>query len=262
MVRRAVFSWWSRGRKAGADFRRSATIHKMHLWLLSVSWAREWFDEVILVADDEGRALLADLQMPFTGHAPLPQMPEELGDIYALGKLAAHIWAADQGEPYVMIDHDAWFHRRPPERMLRAATMGQQWEPVSPMSREINARLARPIPLGDRKVTGAMLGGCDVAALGAWARRSLGEALAPENRDFLRTQKLVAGFAAASLFEEAAFGGAFPETEMVGTTADEARAAGYMHLAAAKDQHATMALVENRLRARWPRRYAKLERLF
>jgi hypothetical protein len=260
VVKRVVLSWWSRGRKGGEDFRRSATIHKMHLWLLSVCWARKWFDDVILMADDEGRALLADhLQMPFTGYATLPPMPEELGDIYALGKLAAHIWAADQGEPYVVIDHDAWFTRRPPERMLRAATLGQQWGPVVPASREINARLARPFALGERKVLGAILGGCDVAALGSWARRSLAEALAPENRAYLKTLKRSAGFCAASLIEEAAFGAAFPDTEVVGATAEDARAAGYMHLAGAKDQHASMALVELRLLALWPAQKAEME---
>jgi hypothetical protein len=263
MVRRAVFSWWSRGRKGGQDFRRSVSIYKMHLWLLSVSWARKWFDEVILVADDEGRALLADrLQMPFTGVASLPALPEELGDIYALGKLAAHAWAADEGEPYVMLDHDAWFDHRPPEHLLHAATCGHIWEPVVPMSREINARLATPFALGDRKVGGSMLGGCDVDALGRWAQCSLAAALAPENRAIFTALHGGSAFAAASLIEEAAFGAAFPGTEVIGVTHQDARAAGYMHLAGAKDQHASMALVELRLLALWPAQKAELERLF
>jgi len=128
---RAVWSYWSAPSRHRSSFSWGQERAHALSWVLSVELARSHFQQTALHTDDAGARLLIDqLDLPFDhvstslnalhGHDP---------DWWMQGKLHTY---AEQPEPFVHIDSDAYLFKPLPERLLAAAVLAQNPEPVVP----------------------------------------------------------------------------------------------------------------------------------
>jgi hypothetical protein len=128
---RAVWSYWSvpyRDRR-GFSWRQERT-HALS-WILSVELARRHFTTTALHTDDDGARFLIDqLGLPFDHVSnSLNALRDQDPDWWMLGKLRTY---ADQREPFVHIDSDAYLFKPLPERILSAPLLAQNPEPIGP----------------------------------------------------------------------------------------------------------------------------------
>ncbi len=102
-------------------------LHYYMSHALSCLSLRQFYDDVELYTDEEGKRLLVDeLHLPYTS---VHMLPDELksypSELWALGKLYAY---HDQREPFLHVDNDVYIWQRFPERIEQAPLVAQNYE--------------------------------------------------------------------------------------------------------------------------------------
>lgn len=274
-IRRGVMTLWTRGeRRDGCD---------PLLWSLSALLARRWFPELALVTDDAGAEFLCErLALPFD--AVSLSLNDFRAPFWAAGKMQAY---AEQQQPFVHLDADAFLQKPLPARLLEARVCAETPEPVDGLGRVTHYAgalcsypageflagcdwlpLAWPRALvgwpaaGARGYNAGILGGCDVAAINAYAREGL--AIAERNPRLAATPAVAPSLSA--LLEQMGlwvnFGNEV-ETLFEKYPADaEAAEAGYTHLMASKYDPSWRARAWRRLGIEFPEQARRLGRLY
>lgn len=125
----AVYSFWSKPFLANGKKVHGEVSEKLFAlcWILSVHFAKRYFDKVKLVTDTEGYNALVELDLPFDNVSlELDEIPESiLPEMWAYGKLIAY---EIQKEPFVHIDYDAFLFKPTTEEMLKADIIVQHKE--------------------------------------------------------------------------------------------------------------------------------------
>lgn len=96
-------------------------------WALSVLQLRQFYDEVELVTDDEGKHILIDiLQLPYTKvHTELNVLDNYAHQLWALAKIYTY---SLQKEPFIHLDGDIYLWEKLPEHLEKADLVGQNFE--------------------------------------------------------------------------------------------------------------------------------------
>jgi hypothetical protein len=104
----------------------SAELHLLS-WAYSCLQLRQFYDQVELVTDETGKALLADaMQLPYTTVSTgLEKISHYDPDLWALGKLYA---CSRQQQPFLHVDGDVFVWERFPGRIEKAAFAVQNEE--------------------------------------------------------------------------------------------------------------------------------------
>lgn len=94
---------------------------------LSVLNSKKWFDKVELVTDEKGyKFLIEDLQLPFTNVVVKLDKINNIDKVHwALGKVEACVM---QKEPFMHLDFDAIWFKKPPTRILKSKMAFQNCE--------------------------------------------------------------------------------------------------------------------------------------
>ena len=126
---RAVWSFWSVPYREARNFSWREELYHRLSWVLSLERARPHFSSTALYTDQAGAALLVDkLGLRFDAVVTtLDKLSRDDPDWWTLGKLLTY---SQQEEPFVHIDADAYVFSALPERMLSAALLAQNPEPV------------------------------------------------------------------------------------------------------------------------------------
>src|SRR5262245_15965932 len=130
MITKAVYSFYSYPFRTRPGYAGFASLEDfLNAWTLSVHLAQRHFDDVELVTDNYGKAMLVDgLHLPFTKvkNELDAVVPAHVKDLYwTFGKL----WAYSlQDEPFIHIDYDVFLWNKLPERILAAPMFGQNME--------------------------------------------------------------------------------------------------------------------------------------
>jgi len=98
------------------------------LYLFAMSWAinKQWFEKTELVTDRLGYDLLTSMGLDFnTVIICLDNIPHKYDNLFAYGKLMAYEL---QQEPFIHIDYDLFWHKRPPRRVLTSPICVQNIE--------------------------------------------------------------------------------------------------------------------------------------
>lgn len=125
----AVYSFWSKPYLANGKKVHGEVSAKMFAlcWILSVHYAKRYFDKVKLVTDTEGYKALVELDLPFDSVSlELDDIPDSvLPEMWAYGKLIAY---EVQKEPFVHIDYDAFLFKKPCKQFYEADIIVQHKE--------------------------------------------------------------------------------------------------------------------------------------
>ena len=127
MINRAVYSFWSKPQenpdKNLCGFNSTeAFLDCLHL---SVIFSKKWFKEVVMVTDLQGKKIIEKAKIPFDS------ITTELEDIevrprhWAFGKLVA---CKIQSKPFIHLDNDVIWFKRPPSKVLKSETAFQNFE--------------------------------------------------------------------------------------------------------------------------------------
>lgn len=121
---RAVFSFWSKPFTAYKGRIWASPLHHLLSWGLSVRLARQHFDQVVLITDKPGKALLVDrLGLTFSDVSEdLQQFHGVDPGWWAFGKLAAY---SMQTEPFCHIDNDVFLWKPLPAALLGSPVFTQ-----------------------------------------------------------------------------------------------------------------------------------------
>jgi hypothetical protein len=124
---RAVWSFWSEPLLSSRQDAWLAPKYHLYSWVLSVELARQHYDELVLVTDDAGAALLCDrLALPFT------EVSRDLNALHgmdpewwSLGKLLAF---TKQQDRFVHIDNDVYLWKPIPDELTASPLFAQNPE--------------------------------------------------------------------------------------------------------------------------------------
>ena len=207
MIRHAAFSLHT-----GTDAFAWSRDHAL-LWIRAVMLARRWFPNVILSTDPRGHELLVSrLKLPFTDVILGEMPPPSLSWNYAAAKLFTYRLLAHDGTPFIHLDDDMALWNAPPDRLLAAPALAQQFLPVSaPLARFAAARgLHNPF----MTVCAGILGGNDTAALLRYAERAIALATDPLLTPLLKAARRSANpYVPCCWLEEMLFSVHFPSAE-------------------------------------------------
>lgn len=126
MINKVVYSHWSKPAKddhIGFNSKEAfANCVK-----LSTLMSKKWADEVELVTDRKGYNLLVkDLKIPFDNvKVELDTLNKIDKKFWAIGKLHACLL---QDKPFMHLDMDVFWFKKPPARILKAKACFQNWE--------------------------------------------------------------------------------------------------------------------------------------
>jgi len=127
MIDKAIYSFWTKpmGDKY-VGFRSEKSL--IECFSISVMMSRKHFSKVELVTDIKGKELLIDkYKLPFTSVST--ELEEALKDInkrhWSIGKIYA---CKIQKEPFIHIDNDAIWFKKPPIELLKADACFQNEE--------------------------------------------------------------------------------------------------------------------------------------
>ena len=102
-------------------------LYNYYSWTYSCLLLRQLYDEVELVTDDRGKALLIDrLGLPYTSvNTSLNECDRFDSSLWALGKLFAY---RQQRQPFIHVDGDIYLYERFPDSLASARIVGQNIE--------------------------------------------------------------------------------------------------------------------------------------
>jgi hypothetical protein len=236
------------------SFRASFDLREMQRWALAVSQAARFFPQVALVTDARGRYLLKErMGLPFTEVIEaLEAVPAGLAFAPCAGKLWGYLEMARRGVPFMGIDGDLFWWRRPDARLLDAPALAQEVHMMDAGLGKMVASMAAvrtEMPRSGKTCCACLLGGNDVAGLLAYAEEAVAlisdERLEPIFRGAKEPWQPV------SSCEEALFVARFGERIEVATPPRpglvEYDRAGFTHLMGAKADPLRALQVETRL---------------
>ena len=127
MINRAVYSFWSKPQE-NPD-KNLCGFNSLERFIecltLSVIFSKKWFKEVVMVTDAKGKALFEKHNLPFD------EITTDLEDIevnprhWAFGKIVA---CKIQTKPFMHIDNDVIWFKKPPKKILRSEAGFQNFE--------------------------------------------------------------------------------------------------------------------------------------
>lgn len=125
MLKKALYSNWSKPN--GTDFAGfnsdEAFANSLHL---SVLCSKRWFEEVELVTDVKGKKLIEKYKIPFDNVIVcLDDYNHIRAEHWSIGKMIA---CSLQESPFMHIDNDVFWFKRPQERLLIADCCFQNYE--------------------------------------------------------------------------------------------------------------------------------------
>jgi hypothetical protein len=165
---RVVYSHWSAPRFMSVDHRVILAV--------SVLLARQHYDQIEMVTDDQGARLFERMQLPFTSVRTDLEGFDVTPKAWAAGKMKAY---SIQQEPFIHIDQDVFLFKALPEHVVAAPVFAQSFEPrplydwsldVTPSQHR--ARLTTPDHAWDCYNVG-IIGGHDVEFLCDYATKGL-----------------------------------------------------------------------------------------
>ncbi|MBN88505.1 hypothetical protein CMO95_02830 [Candidatus Woesearchaeota archaeon] len=129
MIKKVVYSYWSKPTTntatnfAGFNSKEAFS----NCAKLSVLKSKTWAKKVELVTDKKGKKLLIDeLNLPFDNViVELDKLNNIKNKHWAIGKLYA---CSIQEEPFMHLDFDAIWFKKPPRKILKAPACFQNWE--------------------------------------------------------------------------------------------------------------------------------------
>jgi len=126
MINKVVYSHWSKPAKDDSVGFNSKEAFS-NSFRLSLLTSKQWADEVELVTDKKGYDLLIkDLKLPFDNvKIELDTLNKIDTRFWAIGKLHACML---QDKPFMHLDMDAFWFKKPPRHILNAEACFQNWE--------------------------------------------------------------------------------------------------------------------------------------
>lgn len=102
----------------------------LYLFAASYSINKQWFKKTELVTDDLGFDLLVNkLGLEFDSvHRTLNQIDSTFDNLFAYGKVLAH---EIQTEPFMHVDYDVFWYKKPPDFILNAGVATQNTESLN-----------------------------------------------------------------------------------------------------------------------------------
>jgi hypothetical protein len=148
---------------------------------IAVRLAKQWFEEVVLVADESGARAMADIPFDRVETALEGKIPRYLEKVWSLPKIEAYLHIAKKGDPFVHIDGDVFLWGALPERLLKAEVFAQSIEPKAHILYGVDTFLkACPNP-GEIKnyrqphaYNTGLFGGSNLALICEYAEEALG----------------------------------------------------------------------------------------
>jgi hypothetical protein len=125
MIKKAIYSNWSKPNDSNfAGFNNDeAFADSLHL---SVLCAKKWFEEVELITDTKGKKLIDKYKIPFDNVVVcLDDYNHIRAEHWSIGKMVA---CCMQKSPFMHIDNDVFWFKKPQERLLRADCSFQNYE--------------------------------------------------------------------------------------------------------------------------------------
>lgn len=126
MIKKAVYSQWSKpANDSHIGFNSKKAFYNCAL--LSLINSKKWFEEVELITDEEGyNLLIKELQLPFDSvKVELDSLNYIDKKHWAIGKLKA---CSLQDTPFMHLDFDVIWFKRPPDYLLNAEACFQNIE--------------------------------------------------------------------------------------------------------------------------------------
>lgn len=222
---------------------------------------------MVLNTDPAGAELLIEkLGLPFDEVIvdDLPKIPAELNFLWSLPKLSTYLLLSGQERPFLHLDYDFKFWRRPSVAMLEAPAFAQMVYPCPDNQKQLNTLLvANGFGIHHPTTTcnAGVIGGNDTTAIYAAACDGMDAALHPANLPALYAASLVNEFVPCSLIEEtviadALAGNMFPFLE-VDAGHSEWNAVGFSHEAGSKNDLGVIAHAEFRLFTEHPAQWRR-----
>jgi len=125
MIKKAIYSNWSKPNdNLYAGFNSDeAFANSLHL---SVLHSKNWFEEVELITDAKGKKLVDKYKIPFDNVVVCLDDYNHIGNQHwAIGKIVA---CCMQKSPFMHIDNDVYWFKKPPARLLQADCCFQNYE--------------------------------------------------------------------------------------------------------------------------------------
>ena len=125
MIEKAIYSNWSKpNNDLYAGFNSDeAFANSLHL---SVLYSKKWFKEIELVTDKKGKELVDKYKIPFDNVVVCLDDYNHIDKHHwAIGKIVA---CSLQTKPFIHIDNDVYWFKKPPKRLLEAECCFQNYE--------------------------------------------------------------------------------------------------------------------------------------
>lgn len=258
---------------AGARFAQVAnTLPFLNRWSLSAWQARTVFPasegyRMVLNTDPAGADLLiAKLGLPFDEVVvdDLPKIPANLNFLWSLSKLSTYQLLSGQGRPFLHLDYDFKFWRKPAAHILSAPAFAQLVYPCPEEQLELNATLnTKGGGYQAPKMTcnAGMVGGNATEEIYRAAQAGMRIAMDPDNLESLHAASLKNTFNPCSLVEETSIGhgmdGLMVPLLPTNPTHSDWDAAGCSHEACNKADFGSIVQVEFRLFTEHPQQWRR-----
>lgn len=255
----------------GGRFAEGVTLPWLNRWSLSACQARAVFPSgeyrLVLNTDDAGRELLiGKLALPFdeVTTTDLSQLPPDLGWLWSLPKVSTYRMLALAGRPFLHLDYDFKFWRKP-EKIMQADAFAQHVTPCPARQQQLATALKHRAGglAGDIRLTcnGGIFGGNAVALIAEATTHAVAVAVHPGNRAAFQSAAAVSDWLPCSLIEETAAAN-FIGSRMVPLLPAEAGcaqwdAAGCAHEAGNKNEFGIIAHAEFRLFTEHPAQWRR-----
>ena len=253
----------------GARFANGVTLPWLNRWSLSACQARAVFPKnegykLILNTDAAGHELLIHrLKLPFDVIIPddLAELPEGMGWLWSLPKISTYKRLCEMGLPFLHLDYDFKFWRKPTAEFLAAPAFAQYVTPCPANQRALLAKLPVRSGRASQTCNAGILGGNDIQTMLSAANAGMGMGLAPKNRPAMLAASKANDWLPGSLIEETAIADAFGERMVALLPADATHeqwdAAGCSHEANNKSDRGSICHNEFRLYTEHPAQWRR-----
>lgn len=248
MIRTAVMTCWAAPMRDGLRGGKA-------LWSLAALCARQYFDRLVLFADELGEQWLCrGLGLPFDRVERL-RTDDSYQRLWALGKLHAYRTMAERDIPFVHVDGDVCLLDPLPARILSASVLAEMAEHWTPPQSVMNAVDLPELweRNSERMWNCGIFGGTNTAAIYAWSSEVLG--VVERNKERWAS---INGTFASMMLEQWSLSFAFDPGDIAALLPFAGAESGYVHLKEGKFSSAWRSRVERELIARFPERARRL----
>lgn len=266
---KAVYSFWSRPFRMLGDKMHGAIPNRYSslAWILSVNLAARHFNEIELYTDQFGLEFLKPLDLPFTKtNVVLDDISPDILAVncWAFGKIVTY---ADQSEPFVHIDYDAFLSKPLPE-VPDLVVQGPEWGDIYEKWETgiVDMGFNSPyIGMTKNAFNAGVLGGNDISLIRDYANEAIDMVeFVSRNRIKFDSRNYMQRYYFSCFFEQyliAQFASSRGSDVLyLGDTEERAKEHGYTHLWGGKHNVHIQKQVEEKVKRDFPAAYKNLDK--